>query len=324
MRTVLDTAGVPVRDRATAWAGLLEHIPVAMSTRFLDPDFHARVGTVRLGDVEMTSTTFSPLTLARTPRTIRRADPEHYLFALCRAGVQAAEQSRTRSLLEPGELILFDSSRPFVTKADAGQRSVSSLLVNFPKRLLPLPQRLVDRLLAVPLRGTQGIGRVLAQFLTTIADEPAPYPATDATRLGNATIDLVTAVLSHHLTGEPPPAPRSPQGVLFLRITAFIERHLPDPDLKPAAIASAHHISLRYLHRIFQYHGTSVAAHVKARRLDRCRRDLTDPALHHVAVHAIGARWGFPEPAEFSRVFRAAHGTPPGAYRITTPHGRNP
>jgi AraC-like DNA-binding protein len=53
----------------------------------------------------------------------------------------------------------------------------------------------------------------------------------------------------------------------------------------------------------------------EAGRVERCRADLTDPRLEGMPVHAIGARWGFRSPADFSRAFRAAHGIPPGDYR---------
>jgi AraC-like DNA-binding protein len=39
-------------------------------------------------------------------------------------------------------------------------------------------------------------------------------------------------------------------------------------------------------------------------------------------VSAIGARWGFTNPAHFSRAFRQAFGTAPGQYR--SEHVRRP
>ncbi|SEQ99371.1 helix-turn-helix domain-containing protein [Streptomyces radiopugnans] len=148
-----------------------------------------------------------------------------------------------------------------------------------------------------------------------LADESAGCTASDRVRLGHTALDLATAVLAHHLDDEATVPSRSPRHVLFLRMTAFIDRHLHQPDLDPAAVAAAHQISLRYLHRVFQEHGTSVGAYIRQRCLDRCRRDLADPGLRHLTVHAIGARWAFARPADFSRAFRAATGMPPGRYR---------
>ena len=78
----------------------------------------------------------------------------------------------------------------------------------------------------------------------------------------------------------------------------------------PGGVA-AHALSLRSLHKLFEPHETTVAGWVRRRRLERCRRDLVDPALRSRLVSAIGARWGLANPAHFSRLFRAAYGLSP-------------
>jgi AraC-like DNA-binding protein len=103
--------------------------------------------------------------------------------------------------------------------------------------------------------------------------------------------------------------------VLRTRCRAFIEAHLADSDLSPAVVATAHHVSLRYLHRLFEDGGDGVAGHIRRRRLDRARRDLLDPTLLDRPVSAIGARWGFGDPAHFNRTFKRAYGLPPAGFR---------
>ena len=89
-------------------------------------------------------------------------------------------------------------------------------------------------------------------------------------------------------------------------------------DLSPELIARAHHISVRYLHRLFAADGTSVSRWVKERRLAGCRRELADPSLVRLSVGAIAARWGIHDAAAFSRTFRAAYGVSPREYRLRT------
>ena len=102
---------------------------------------------------------------------------------------------------------------------------------------------------------------------------------------------------------------------LVLSVRAFIEERLGDPALAPPMIAAAHHVSLRYLHKLFESQQTTVAALIRERRLERCRRDMLDPALRAQPVSAIAARWGLTNPAHFSRLFRAAYGSAPAEFR---------
>jgi AraC-like DNA-binding protein len=72
---------------------------------------------------------------------------------------------------------------------------------------------------------------------------------------------------------------------------------------------------VRYLYRLFEAQGTTVAAWIRHRRLERCRADLADPALGGAPVSAVAVRWGLPDPAHFSRLFKRAYGLPPAEYR---------
>ncbi|MFI1536280.1 AraC-like ligand-binding domain-containing protein [Streptomyces anandii] len=319
MDLVFDTSALPVDDRAAAWRESTSRALVPTELTLRDAArFQARIHTTTLGPARLSAISYGPLLSLRTPRLIRRSDPEHYQVAVILGGRQGVEQAGNSAVLHPGDLVFYDTSRSFTAWAeqDDGGPAAQSLLLQFPRRLMPLAESRLARLAAVPLCGSEGIGRVVRGFLQDLAAERSRCGPRDTARLGATAIDLAAALLAHHLGDERSEAPsRSPREALFERITAFVDQHLHDPDLTPSAIADAHRISLRYLHRVFQQHGTSVAAHLRERRMARCRRDLTDPALRHLPVHAVGARWGYPTPAGFSRTFRTTTGLPPGRYR---------
>ncbi|MFH9090309.1 helix-turn-helix domain-containing protein [Streptomyces sp. NPDC017673] len=52
------------------------------------------------------------------------------------------------------------------------------------------------------------------------------------------------------------------------------------------------------------------------------RRDLAEADLHTVPIHAVAARRGFPDAADFSRAFRDTYGVPPTEYRQQTLRAR--
>jgi AraC-like DNA-binding protein len=123
--------------------------------------------------------------------------------------------------------------------------------------------------------------------------------AQEAHRSATAITELTTAVLATLL-------PQSPDEMLRTRVRAFVALRLRDPDLSPRSIAAAHHVSVRRLHQMFRDEPQTIAALIRSRRLEKCRADLTEQP--HLSVATIAARWGFADPAHFSRLFKAQYG----------------
>lgn len=143
---------------------------------------------------------------------------------------------------------------------------------------------------------------------------PPPGGGGDNPRLGNVALELLTSTFAHHVDAVDQVPPET-HHTLYLRIQTFIGQNLQEPQLTPTAIATAHHVSVSYLHRLFQAHGTTVAAWVRGQRLEHPRRELGQPALQSVPVNRIATRWGFKDHATFTRAFRAAYDIPPKDYR---------
>lgn len=157
------------------------------------------------------------------------------------------------------------------------------------------------------------MGALLTEYLLRLTTDSGAYRPADAPRLGGITVDLLNALIAHHAAMEP--VDRLPQRALLPRIKEYVWRHLHDPGLSPRSIAAAHHISVSYLHRLFQSQGIAVSSWIRRLRLERARRDLGDPALDAVPIHRIATRWGFNDHATFTRAFRAAYGIAPSDHR---------
>lgn len=198
---------------------------------------------------------------------------------------------------------------------DIVSRAWVPITVLVPHALLPFSMDEVGQLTAVRVPGRRGVGGLVSRFLMQSARHVDQYQAPDAMRLPKSAPDVPAALLAHQLDRRPAAPLQTHRQALLQRIHVFIDQHLGDPELSPGMVATANHISVRYLHKLFQKHDMTVAAWIRSRRLDRCRRDLADPGLWARPVSAIGARWGFPDGAHFSRVFRAAYGVPPREYR---------
>jgi AraC-like DNA-binding protein len=105
------------------------------------------------------------------------------------------------------------------------------------------------------------------------------------------------------------------RGTLGDRIRAYVADHLRDPHLSLDSIAKHLNSSKRSLHRAVSSSSSSIHDLIWHQRLDRCRRDLLDPALDHLTILTIASRWGLPGAQHFSRLFRAAYGRSPREVR---------
>jgi AraC-like DNA-binding protein len=249
----------------------------------------------------------------RTPNLIRASDPEQFKIDVQVQGRTVFEQSGREVALTPGDFTLVDLSRPSrVCNAGDGQEIVA---VQFPHAAVPLRHDELARLTAIRMPGREGLGAAIVTLARHLAGRLDDRGTTDGALLSAALMDLVIVGLAERLDRPEAVSWATRRRALMTNVRAFIDRRLADPRLSPGAIAAAHHISLRLLHKLFEEQGTSVGRWIRERRLERCRRDLLDPALSDIPAGAIAMAWGFVDAAHFSRVFRAAYGRPPGEYR---------
>ncbi|MFF0658882.1 helix-turn-helix domain-containing protein [Micromonospora tulbaghiae] len=314
---IFDTAEAPAADRLALWLEVVAQTPAPMRVRTAHADnFLARAEFLDLGPMRLVRYRYPSLDGIRTRKLIRRSDADYYVLALTLNGTGITDQDGQRGVCSPGDFTFFDCARPqeISHHADDGQ-AAASLVALIPYDALPLPHRRLRPLFSSRIPGGEGVGALLAGYLSRIIGHPEQYHAVDAERLGTVGLDLVTTLLGRHLVSEEAIPTEVRRRALLAQVQAYVRQHLGDATLAPGTIAGARHISVRSLHRLFEDEETTVAAYIRDERLARCRRDLADPALSDRSIQVIAARWGFRDKAHFSRVFRAAQGETPQEYR---------
>lgn len=107
MRTLIRTDDVPARDGAAYYRAALSEIPVAIDFRCAEPaGFWAHMEAVKLGTVTATvlsARSQSSYEIRRTPKLIRRSDPEAYRLLLTLRGEQGLTHSNRSAVLAPGD-----------------------------------------------------------------------------------------------------------------------------------------------------------------------------------------------------------------------------
>jgi AraC-like DNA-binding protein len=316
IETEFRTDRLPVADRFHGWHEMASRslIPTAIVSKHA-PNFVARARILDLGVGQVSNLTFPPLESLRSAKLIHQSDPESLQAGLILGGGYGFTQLERETTLGAGDLLLYDSSRPFhAWPVPCRPEPCRIVILQFPRTRLPVPPNAVDRLLANPLPSRAGLGALVAGCLGELV-APAGYRERELTRLAAITLDLLASLCAHETDVVAALPAHTRHEAMLAQIQGFIEDHLGDRALTPDTLAAAHHVSVRQLHRIFQAHGWTVAGWIRRRRLECCRTDLSDPRLAGRPLQAIAARWGLPDKAHFSRIFRAAYGLPPRDYR---------
>ncbi|MFF5538026.1 AraC family transcriptional regulator [Streptomyces cinerochromogenes] len=320
VESVYRSEDVPITDRFDCWRTLVgqTHAPVELVSDYRE-EFRVFQRTVNLGAVSVWPASFQPVTFRRTPQLIRESDPEGLHLTLPLKGTLHVSRERDEASYGPYSLNVLTTSHPFEIRSVEGSDGLhTGVGLEVPAALLSVPGRRLDRLTGLRLSTGEGFGALLTQLLTQLTNGTHAYQPADGPRLGTVVLDLLSALFAHALDADALLPPETHRQTLVLRIRAFIQGNLHDPQLTPRAIAAAHHISTSYLHRLFQHEEETVAAWIRRQRLERARRALADPAMRATPVHAIAARSGFPRAADFTRAFRRAYGVPPSDYRHQT------
>jgi AraC-like DNA-binding protein len=265
------------------------------------------------GGVALTDLRSDPHLVRRPPELISASDVDYYKLMLLERGQARVSQDGREVLLAEGDLVVYDTTRPYEIAFDRPQRV---LVLTIPRHRLSLRPGEMAQTTARRIRG-DGAAMVLAPMLSKLTSTGSPRSRRGGDFLAAGVLAVAEAVFVDVLEGvaEGDDARLGAARALIARIAAYIEMNLDEPGLSPRTIAGAHHISMRYLYKLFEAEGTTVSRWVRQARLERCRRDLADRGFDNRTVSAIAARWGFPDGAHFSRLFRREFGITPSEYR---------
>lgn len=273
--------------------------------------FAGSISGNQFGSVGVMEVEASAHAVRRTEGLVAAGDQPHFKLNLQISGHGILLQDGRETLLRPGELAIYDTQRPYTLMFE---EEFKTLVLMFPQQRLGLPAAQIREMTATSIGVEHPLGRAITPFLGQLAGLLPQLQMPVGQRLAANAVDLLSTLLASELHDHDEQA-LDGRNRQIKSIEAYIDEHLADSELSPGAIADVHYISVRSLHKIFAESDHSVSELIRIRRLEQCRRDLIDPFQRQVPVGAVGARWGLPDAAHFSRVFRAAYGSSPSAFR---------
>jgi AraC-like DNA-binding protein len=293
--------------RAAVW----DDCPPAVFSTADITTFRGRVSSASLGAVALSNITVTDnVVVRRTPRLIKLADVDLVGVGVQLHGSCVVAQDDREALLTPGDYAVWDTRRPY-TISTRGLNQI--LAVMFPREMLRTPPQRLSGLTASRFDRQHGLAAAISPFLVQLGRHMQSLNQAGQLHLADAVSSMLASSFAERLSEQEPIDAGS--AALRLRVRAFIEQQLADPSLNLTIVAAAHHISVRYLQKLFEVDDDTVSGWIRVRRLEHCRRELADPQYAQVAVGSIAARWGLVNASHFSRLFKNVYGLSPTEYR---------
>jgi AraC-like DNA-binding protein len=307
------TGREPPGDRMAYWLETVcsQILPVKIDPRH-DRIPDAGMSCNTLGALRIRDVVGGDHVYTRDERDIRCGDPETVQIGLPLGGQSILVQDGREAILRGGDMVVYDSSRPFTLVMESQFHWQVFLL---PKAKLRRSDHELSQITAIPLSGVTGMSRAVSAFLRGLAAEASGLESSPgATALGENSADLIATMMRHQFGMHWDVG--NPDTVLIQAIETYIHDHHGDERLAPERIASVHGLSVRRLHSLFEPTGHSIGERIRDERLAAIRRDLRDPKLAHRSIGRIAAMHGMRSPSAFARLFRSVEGVTPREFRL--------
>jgi AraC family transcriptional regulator, positive regulator of tynA and feaB len=233
------------------------------------------------------------------------------LVSVSRGSCKFVQRGRT-CILTPGDWTLIDTKEPQGYAITSPE--IEAFVIMLPRPSDAAIAALCERGIARRWNGRMGLSRVLHAMVNESFGEMRRLPRFSGRKLGAAITAMAWDALREQI--ETPPV-IGHRDELSIRVKAYIEAQLADPELSVERIAHACNISVRGLHRLFaEDPAGSVSSYLWQRRLIRCADALRDPSQVHRSITDVCFSYGFSSTSHFSRLFKDRFGVPPVRYRV--------
>lgn len=298
-----------------SWQGVVRERIIDLDLHFDSRsrlDFSGELTIRRCGNLQVSRTaTHIAHCARRDERHIQSSFEDCYWICFVLSGRVRLIQGSSIADLRPGDFALLDSTRRYELQLSD---STDELWIRTPRTVLQGRLIAPQKLLATRIDGDAGVGWVASQLLSAVSNPRVVLQDEAGKAIADSLLSLVTAacvgVLDHGIV-----VPSEYRLAKLGRIQRFIEGRITDPEIAPAEIARRHGISVRYLNKLFQSEGSSVARWIWSRRLEISRAALEDPLKAHRSVTDIACSCGFKNNSHFTKAFKKRFGVAPSAYR---------
>ena len=309
MSQLFSTERLPASDRIDAWQWNAQQVCGDCRIRLPKASFHGSIEIRHVGGLPLTRFSSSPLAFWKWPFDTVTAENVSCIVITQIAGVRRYLQGGEDVLLKPGDSTVIDSGRPWSSSCGA---DCVRLYLRVPRWIMENRLQMRDIPIAQKISGTTAVGASLSRLSQSLFDETEWMQEEEVANALDTYFETLAACIGRD------EGPSQNGAELSGRILRFIDAHISEPTLGPSEVASAIGISIRHLHRVFSARGNTLGDYIRARRLEQCRDDLSNPRLQDKTITEIAFGRGFSDAAHFSHSFRKQFGVSARAFRMLT------
>ena len=296
---VVGTLDVPHRDNRLPTHSRRVHSPRGVMQLYEEPSVAGRTELLDVAWLRL-----ARITAAARHKVIHEpqaASGPAAALVLQISGKSVIKQRGRTAQLAPGQWCLADPSLAYTLISPGASRRIVLLIPG--NRLAGGYD--IECLTGRSFSGTLGVGRLVFGICSRLVEEFTAIRAECMDLLAVAVTRIVNFAIQEMAVN---PADELLSGTIENRVRTYVSEHLRDPHLSTANIAAHFKLSIRSLHRAMRGSSRSVHGLIWHERLERCRRDLLDPAGARRRIAEIAYSWGFKNVTHFSQAFRAKYG----------------
>jgi AraC-like DNA-binding protein len=260
-----------------------------------------------LGGVRVFGISGTPQHLTLSAGAVRRSATESVKVCAVHRGQCVIEQAGREVVVRPGQFAVYDTSVPYRL---SWQGAWECDVMTAPPSALGVAPAALSEAGARAWPTATGAGAMLLQFMGTCLSMPQPSAAVRDHLAAAAASLLAGAVLN-----DVGPVADDAEDLFRRQVEAYVGRSLQQPELGPAEVAAAHHVSVRTIQRLFAGTGKGLSGLIRQRRLEAVRRDLADPRLTHLTIAEVAARWCLHDAQWLAKAFKAEFDVSPSEFR---------
>lgn len=293
------TRGLPGPATLGAWHEYLEQVYYRFDVDLRDTEqVRGELDELRLGELGLSRFSADQQRVFRPKNAAAADSSEYYGLIFPRRGQLYFEQRGKSGCVLPGSVVITRSSEPYECSCPDDFQNVTIMI---PTAILERRVRGMDDLCGTGAVRDEALVRIVGNMVDELVSSRGELLAQTASELSASLISLIGVMLDDPARNESGHAKNTLTAEdQFRKICAHIRAHLSDVALNPLGVAQSRGISLRYLHGLFQMHGTTFGRWLIEERLMAARQLMEDRGSTEMTILELAYKCGFVSQSHFS------------------------